>query len=240
MLNPRGLIPLLPGIFRIDLGLVNAWLITGERPCLVDAGYDRSVPAILAAIEEAGLSPMDIADIVVTHHHPDHAGGLAALREATGARVWMHPDDAALVERGIGVRELHPAPGAINRLLHRALIAGGPGTIPPCPVDERVAGGTVPAGGGLEAIHTPGHSAGHLVFRFAGHGGLLFAGDVASNIPSLRLSIVYEDLTMGRRTLGELGRLDFTVACFGHGSPILHGAAERIRRRWPTPDEDTE
>ena len=59
------------------------WLLhDGQRALVVDPGDAQPVRTFLA---RAGLQ---LEAILVTHHHADHTGGVAELREATGARVW--------------------------------------------------------------------------------------------------------------------------------------------------------
>lgn len=59
------------------------WLLhDGQRALVVDPGDAGPVRAYLA---EHGLQ---LDAILVTHHHQDHTGGVDALRDATGARVW--------------------------------------------------------------------------------------------------------------------------------------------------------
>jgi hypothetical protein len=50
----------------------------------------------------------------------------------------------------------------------------------------------------------------------------------------LRLSISYEDLALGKRTLAKLAALPFSAALFGHGRTITSGAAEKFARKWGT------
>ncbi len=45
-------------------------------------------------------------------------------------------------------------------------------------------------------------------------------------------SILYEDEERGRKSLAKLAQLDFEVACFAHGRPIVGGASARFRARW--------
>jgi hypothetical protein len=47
------------------------------------------------------------------------------------------------------------------------------------------------------------------------------------------LSLGYEDIDRGKRDLSSLGKLDFQIACFGHGKPILENASLRFREKWP-------
>ncbi|MEJ5989185.1 hydroxyacylglutathione hydrolase [Ramlibacter sp. PS3R-8] len=59
------------------------WLLhDGRRALVVDPG---EAGPVLAALEEGGLQ---LEAILVTHHHPDHVGGVDAVRDATGARVF--------------------------------------------------------------------------------------------------------------------------------------------------------
>ena len=103
----------------------------------------------------------------------------------------------------------------------------------PVKVDRCVADGEIlPELDGLRVIHTPGHSAGQIAFFWPHDGGLLFVGDAAANTLGLRLSISYEDLQLGKRTLARLARLPFATACFGHGKPLFNGAAGKFIQRW--------
>jgi hypothetical protein len=61
---------------------------------------------------------------------------------------------------------------------------------------------------------------------------VLIAADACSNLPRLGLSLGYEDLEEGRRSLLKLSALDFQVACFGHGKPILKDAGLKFKRLW--------
>ena len=85
--------------------------------------------------------------------------------------------------------------------------------------------------GGLTAIHTPGHCAGHLAF-FWPQEGVLFAGDTCGNLPRLGMSVAYEDLEVGKQSLSKLAKLDFAVACFGHGKAIQRDASALFRKHW--------
>jgi glyoxylase-like metal-dependent hydrolase (beta-lactamase superfamily II) len=85
---------------------------------------------------------------------------------------------------------------------------------------------------GFTAVHTPGHTAGHVSFLLDRAGGLLFAGDAArSSRARLRHSprLVSEDRAEAERSVAKLATLDFDVAVFGHGAPVKGGAVERFR-----------
>lgn len=227
--------PIVPNLYALDLGGVNAYLIIADDGLtLIDTGYAGSAERLARALDALGYTIADIAQIVVTHAHADHAGGLAELRARTAASVWMHPLDAALVREGVAMRpSTRPTPGLLNRLIYRLTIAPAPRTIAPATADHTVEGGaTLPFAGGLRVIHTPGHSAGQIALLWPAHGGVLFTADAAINVAGLALFPAYEDLAQGLASLGHLAAHEFAVACFGHGRPITRAAARRFRTRW--------
>ena len=65
---------------------------------LVDTAVPGSAALIEAALLRLGADWTDITDVVLTHHHPDHTGGLSDVIERAGqAAVWAGPQDEALV-----------------------------------------------------------------------------------------------------------------------------------------------
>ena len=240
VVNPRGQIAtvveqVVPGVYSISMGAVNAFLIDApEELALIDTGTPGSAKVILEAIGEIGRNPDDLGSILVTHCHPDHSGSLAALTWATGAEAYMHPVDAAMVRQGKAVRSLKPAPGPLKRVLFRAFIRPA-ATIEPSEIEHEIGDGEeIPVAGGIRAIHTPGHCEGQVSLFWPRQGGVLFVADACSNVGRLDLSLGYEDLEEGKSSLSKLARLDFEVACFGHGRPVRGGASRKFRKKWAT------
>jgi glyoxylase-like metal-dependent hydrolase (beta-lactamase superfamily II) len=225
------------GVYRIGLGGVNAFLFeTGDGGLvLVDTGIREAARAIGLAIRHLGYAPGDVRGIVITHLHGDHVGGLATVKEKTGAEVWMHPLDAAQVREGVAFRALQPGPGAVRSgLVHAIEFRERGGRLRPAiAVEHEVGDGETLPWEGVLALHTPGHTAGHLALLLPRQGGVLFVGDAATNIGRLSWAPIYEDVTEGERSLRRLAALDFEVAAFAHGSTMKSGAAARFRRRWP-------
>jgi glyoxylase-like metal-dependent hydrolase (beta-lactamase superfamily II) len=169
------------GVLEIDT-LLGGWervtagyLIPGPAPVLVETGSQTSVPALLAALGELGITSSDLAAIIVTHIHLDHAGGVgdvaAAFPKATvyvhekGARHLVDPDKLV----------------ASAAMVYGDLLDSLYGRLTPTEADRvKVLGDgeTVEVGGGrtLTAIDSPGHAKHHLAVHDS-LSGVLFAGD---------------------------------------------------------------
>jgi len=221
-------------VYSVGADALNLFLIVlPDGLTLVDGGFPGSMAIVDEAVRSLGRRPDEIRDILGTHCHPDHAGGLAEIKAATGARIWMHGGDAALVRRGQAFRPWKPSPGLRSRIFARRVVKAGPQNCVPVEVDnEVVPGETIPVAGGIKALGTPGHTQGHLVFLWPGDGGVLFVGDAANNVRGLALSPIYEDLAEGLESLRRLGEERFETACFAHGAPIVGGAAAAFRGKW--------
>jgi glyoxylase-like metal-dependent hydrolase (beta-lactamase superfamily II) len=218
------------GIYQLSLGFVNVLLVEDDDGglWLVDAGVDLGAERIGGGIRALGRAPRQLRGVVVTHLHGDHVGGLAAVKEHTGAEVWMGVEDAELVRAGRQGRALEPGPGLIRTVIVRAMGDRTLRACEPIAVEHDVHDGDV-LPFGATALHTPGHTAGHIALLFPRDGGVLFAGDAATDFLRLGVGPIYEDVDEGMRSLRRLAGLRFETALFAHGRPLTPRADERFR-----------
>ena len=87
-------------LIRIKGSISNCYLLLGERPVLVDTGAPGDLKRILAGLKANGVEPKELALILLTHGHSDHAGCAAELRRRTGAQIAIHTGDVPLVCSG--------------------------------------------------------------------------------------------------------------------------------------------
>lgn len=213
-------------VHRLQLGDVSAYLVeTAAGRVLVDTGFAHTLDDLREWLGAVGGPAPSL--ILLTHAHPDHAGGAAALRAEWGVPVAMHPVDAALVRAGSGGRPMVAGPDCDAETLAR--INGGL-RVEPVEVDVELRDGqTVPGFDELRVRHAPGHCAGQVVVMVES-AGVLVAADAASNRTELRLPRVAEDYELAAATFARLGaELDFEVAVFGHGDPVEGGAVVAFR-----------
>jgi len=149
-------------------------LIDQDGLTIIDTGIPGSAHRIIRYIKQLGFSPRDLNRILLTHADYDHAGSVAALKKATGARVYASLFEARAVAEGRFPRSLKT-----DNILLKPIFALAEclGRIHPAHVDEHLTEGQVlPVLNRLHVVETHGHTPGHLSF-FAPSLGILFSGD---------------------------------------------------------------
>ena len=198
-------------IIAIENGpfLENCYLVSEPNSTdavIVDPGDEPE--QFLAAAESEGLT---IGAIWLTHAHIDHVTGVAAIKEATGAPIYLHPADRPLYDnlpeqaRWFGL-ELAPPPPPDHALHHG---------------DELVLGSTRVA-----VRHAPGHSPGSVCFvgpDFVIGGDVLFQGSIGrTDLPGGSYERLIQSITEELLVLP-----DATVVYPGHGPETTIGRERR-------------
>jgi glyoxylase-like metal-dependent hydrolase (beta-lactamase superfamily II) len=170
-----------PGVVQIDT-LLGGWervtagyLVHGDAPVLVETGSQSSVPSLLAALDELGVSPGELAGVAVTHIHLDHAGGVGDVARAfPAATVYVHEKGARhLVDPDRLVASAALVYGPLLDSLYGRLDATPAERIHVLADGEEI---VVAPGRVLTTVDSPGHAKHHLALHDSAS-GILFAGD---------------------------------------------------------------
>lgn len=213
-----------PDIYLVDGVVCNVYIILEPAGLtIVDTGMPGAEKRILAALHALDRTPRDVRHILLTHQHPDHVGGLAALVLATGAETWAHPKDALTIE-GHAPRELPHGPlGLAMRVVLTPRLR-------PCDIAHTVSEGAVlpilSAEGGLRVVETLGHTMGHISFYLPSR-KLLFTGDAVRTQRGRILpppTPLNTDTPLAFQSMRKLAAMDIDACLVGHGKPVVTGA----------------
>ncbi|MGH3442848.1 MAG: MBL fold metallo-hydrolase [Nitriliruptorales bacterium] len=169
------------GMTKVTAG----YLITAPRPTLVECGPALSIEHVIHGLAEVGLDPGDLANLVVTHIHLDHAGGAGDIARAFPS--------ATIVVSEVGAPHLHD-PEKLNRSSRRVygeVMDAVYGDCTPIEGDRLLAvndGDVLDLGGGrhLELLYTPGHAK-HHIGVWDSDTATIFSGDsVGVKLPGMR------------------------------------------------------
>ncbi|MFE9640973.1 MBL fold metallo-hydrolase [Nocardiopsis alba] len=244
---PEGIVPLGDEIYAIDTmlagcpGVVSAYLIRTERPCIVEVGTAASATVLRDAVVRLGLAPEDLATIVVTHIHLDHAGG-------TGDMAALFPN-AEIVVHERGARHLADP----SRLMASAAMVWGDrletlfGHMSPTEATRIRAvseTGEIDLGGGRRLVshYAPGHAKHHMGLVDTGTGDLYVGDALGVYNPltgDLRPATPPPDFDMDAclRTLRLFGDIGAQRLMFSHFGALTEveatmDRAERELRLW--------
>jgi glyoxylase-like metal-dependent hydrolase (beta-lactamase superfamily II) len=160
------------------------YVLDAAEPTLIETGPTTSVEPVTAALGKLGIAPDELANIVVTHIHLDHAGGVGRLSgRFPRAAVWVHErgathlaDPARLVasaSRVYGEQEMREVFGPVDPVGADRLRALHDG-------DAIALGGRE-----LHVLDTPGHAS-HHVGLVDSRTGAVFTGDALGiHVPDL-------------------------------------------------------
>ncbi|MEO5873706.1 MAG: MBL fold metallo-hydrolase, partial [Streptosporangiaceae bacterium] len=168
------------------LGKTLVYVLDGPKgPVLIDAGWAHpdSWKALKSGLGEIGFGMDEVAGVVVTHCHPDHAGLAGRVREASGAWIAMHEEDIRLVElmresTGDELADWVERAGAPESAREGYDELGRMQMELPALADRPVRDGDLIdlPGRSLRVIWTPGHSPGHICLHLEDR-DVLFTGD---------------------------------------------------------------
>ena len=191
----------------------NCYIVGHEELWVIDPGSPdpREQQRLLDMLDLLTASGQRVAGVLLTHHLPDHVGGVHALCKARGLAASGHPRTLERIAPGI------PRGAALED-------------------GARVPLGDSPdgkAGWELEAVYTPGHDQGHLCFRETRYGAMI-VGDMMSTISTIVIDPPEGHLATYLESLERLERFPMTTLYPAHGPAMRDGrrlAQKYIRHR---------
>jgi glyoxylase-like metal-dependent hydrolase (beta-lactamase superfamily II) len=170
-----------PGITAIDTFFggreryTAAYLLEADEPAIVETGPTTSFDHVVAGLDALGIGGQDLAHVVVTHIHLDHAGGVGRIAERyPKAAIWVH-------ERGARhLADPSRLVASAERIYGPELLASRFGAVEPV-APQRIravdGGGVIDLGGRtLDVLATPGHAKHHMALVDSATGAV-FTGD---------------------------------------------------------------
>jgi len=196
-------------------GVVKSFLLdAADRVILVDTGAsDADADIIMDAIKDMGREHADLKLCVLTHRHGDHTGGLKKLKKTLKFQVMAHELDMPAIQKSSGYEVEH-------------VVKGGE-RLPDC--------------GGINILHTPGHTAGHISLHLPQKKTLIAGDAIVSAGEHLVVSPTYlsSDPDAASESVKRLVamNLDLERILVGHGDDVYAGAKNNLGRIFAGPRE---
>ncbi len=220
--------------------VTSCYLIEADEPALIETGPSTSLDAVREGLDALGIGPGDLAHIVVTHIHLDHAGGAGSLApHYPGATVWVH-------ERGAPhLADPTKLVSSAARVYGEAKLRQLFGPVDPVPTERlrSVTDGDRIALGNrhLDVLYTPGHASHHVALMDSST-GVVFVGDALGvflpDVGVLRPATPPPefDLEMAINSIELIARRQPPAVMFSHFGPnpeveeICRLAIDRLKR----------
>lgn len=236
------------GVHFVEASHTNFVLIEdGGELTVVDSGYPKDRELLTASIRRIGRKFADVSAMLLTHAHVDHLGSAEWLRRSHGTPVHCHDEEAAHarreVEEHISERDLVVRiwqPGVLKFVLN-VVTKGGLRPEGVQVVTTFSDGASLDVPGQPLAVHTPGHTRGHVAFHLPDR-GVLITGDALITVdvwdrshrgPQVIRPPFNHDHGEAIRSLERLEDLEAEVVVPGHGRPFRGSpsrAVEEARR----------
>lgn len=188
-----------------------SYIKSGDREILVDTGTGLYTSSLDKDLQTQGSSLESITDIVLTHCHIDHIGGVIPILEKTSPKLYLHKAEAEPINSGDMSHTLGDTFGA---------------DLPPLKIDVMLDEGDLIDFGDvkLEVFHTPGHSEGSIVMQVVGT-GILFTGDTLFPGGSFgRVDFPTGSAKKLVESLKRISEMDFEIGLPGHMNAMKFNA----------------
>jgi len=183
---------------------------------LIDTGYPTQTEALQKAVVDAGFNVETLTEIIITHQDWDHLGGLSELTKvAPKAKILAHMDEVPYIEKQKTPIKLGAMLERYDTLTYEQKVA--------CNVRKEMydnlnvkvsqlltEGEMIPICGGIDVIHTPGHTPGHIAL-FLEESGIMVAGDAVNHFDGQLESsnpVFTQDMTLANESFEKIKAID--------------------------------
>jgi glyoxylase-like metal-dependent hydrolase (beta-lactamase superfamily II) len=179
----------------------NIYLLGKQELTLIDVGNDSQPNVFITELHKAQLEIKNIKQIIITHTHFDHIGGLSQLLNYISPKIYVHETEQSLLS---------------SLIKSKQSIAVRDGDLIATEV------------GSLQTLHTPGHSPGAICL-YDQSKRILYSGDtVFSNGLFGRCDLRGGDAQAMVQSLHRLRALDTDILLPGHETPVFHQAKRHV------------
>jgi hydroxyacylglutathione hydrolase len=182
----------------------NIYTIGKEHVTIVDPGVGNWANPVWPQLEEIGIQPENVEQVIITHAHHDHASGVYIILQRANPKIYVHTIDTRYIASSLGEKLVKVKE------------------------DDTIETELWP----LKVIHTPGHTEGGMCL-YNQENKILISGDTVF-ADGLYGAYFGEggSLQSMINSLEKLTKLDVDILMPGHGSPVFKDAKEHISRAY--------
>jgi glyoxylase-like metal-dependent hydrolase (beta-lactamase superfamily II) len=217
----------------MKLGIVNVFIVRGEKAVIVDTGYAGNAEKILQQLQKNSINPTDVSLIFLTHGHNDHYGSAEELREKTGAPIGIHKKDVEYLKKGIDYIGM---PACFSgRILKSLFLKTNEHPSKPLEIDIAFEDEADLKEFGIDGrlVHTPGHTEGSSSLILSNGealvGDLIMGGMIFKKTPHYPLFV--SDMNNLKESIGKMIQLSPKVIYASHGGPFSFESVQHFLKQ---------
>ena len=221
----------IPRVYQLPMWGSGAFVLLEDRVTVIDAGWRGQGGRVLHWLKKWGRSAEEISHLFCTHYHLDHVGGVAHVKNRSRGLVAAHESEVAFLRGEHG----ESLPNPVQEHTLGMLLTPFFSLLQPArfSVDLPLRQGEeFDQLGGMQVIHTPGHTPGSISLLFPRE-GLLLVGDALQfrrgqlALPSPMFSA---DMEQAKESIRRLSQLEFETVGFSHFPPLKKDATSVLRQ----------
>lgn len=210
-------------IIKIKLALSNAYLVKDKKAILIDTGSPNEADKILSTMKKVGVDVKDVALILHTHGHVDHAGSTAELKRRLKIPCAIHKDDAFMLQTGTNgvVNAINFEAEIYKKILVKPFEVSEPDIL----IENEISLNDFGVDG--KVVFTPGHTKGSISILFGNNemiiGDVIMGGFLGGNLFPSRPAYhyFYNDFDEIKHSIQKVINHKPSKVYVGHGGPMM-------------------